>query len=157
MTEANTDEMHVTLHLVQQTTIEFNAADLWPLHGAYSRFGADLPSFAAEVTRRLGEDGYIGLQPDPDTITVIPISAVKRMDFHRPPHVTSKARGACVNTRVCAHPESSRIPSFDRNTRTADRVGGENVRADSERSDEVQHDRQELAAAAAQTCVWKTL
>jgi hypothetical protein len=34
-----------------------------------------------EVTRRLGEDGYIGFQPDPDTITVVPISAVKRMDF----------------------------------------------------------------------------
>jgi hypothetical protein len=81
MTEANTDEMHVTLHLVQQTTIEFNAAGLWPLRGAYSRFGADLASFAVEVTRRLGEDGYIGFQPDPDTITVVPISAVKRMDF----------------------------------------------------------------------------
>lgn len=73
------DARHV--HLVQQTTVEADAADLWPLHGAYSRFGADLSPFATEVTRRLGEDGYVGFQPDPGTITVIPVSAVKRMDF----------------------------------------------------------------------------
>jgi hypothetical protein len=81
MTDANTDQMHATFHLVQQTTVEFNAADLWPLHGAYSGFGSDLPSFAAEVTRRLGADGCIGFHPDPGTITVIPFSAVKRVDF----------------------------------------------------------------------------
>ena len=81
MTDANTDQMHVTFHLVQQTTVEFNASDLWPLNGPYSGFGSDLPSFAAEVTRRLGADGCIGFHPDPATITVIPFSAVKRMDF----------------------------------------------------------------------------
>jgi hypothetical protein len=50
------------------------------LHGAYSRFGADLDSFAGEVTRRLSSDGYLGFRPKSDRITVIPLSAVKRID-----------------------------------------------------------------------------
>ena len=73
--------MHVTIHLIQQATIEFDAADLWPLHGAYSRFGADLDSFAEEVTRRLRIEGYLGFRGASDTISVIPLSAVKRIDF----------------------------------------------------------------------------
>jgi hypothetical protein len=73
--------MHVTIHLIQQTTIEFDAADLWPLHGAYARFGADLTSFAEEVSRRLHADGYLGFRPDQDSISVIPVSTVKRIDF----------------------------------------------------------------------------
>jgi hypothetical protein len=73
--------MHVTIHLIQQTTVEFDAGDLWPLHGAYSRFGADLDSFAEEVTRRLRTDGYLGYRAASDTISVIPLSAVKRIDF----------------------------------------------------------------------------
>jgi len=81
MTDPSTSQLHVTLHLVQQTTVEFDAADLWPPHGAYPRFGADLTSFAEEVTHRLGTDGHIGYRPDQSTITVIPLSAVKRMDF----------------------------------------------------------------------------
>ena len=81
MTDPSANQMHVTVHLLQQTTVEFNAADLWPLHGAYSRFGADLPSFAEEVTRRLSADGYIGFHAEPSSITVIPQNAVKRMDF----------------------------------------------------------------------------
>jgi hypothetical protein len=81
MTDPSTGELHVTLHLVQQTTVEFDAADLWPIHGAYARFGTDLTSFAEEVTRRLGADGYTGFHRDQSTITVIPLSAVKRMDF----------------------------------------------------------------------------
>jgi hypothetical protein len=28
---ANPDRMHVTIHLIQQTTVDFDAADLWPL------------------------------------------------------------------------------------------------------------------------------
>jgi hypothetical protein len=81
MTDASSDQMHVTFHLVQQTTVQFYAADLWPLHGAYARFGTDLPSFAEEVTRRLSADGYIGFFPDAGSITVIPMTAVKRIDF----------------------------------------------------------------------------
>ncbi len=73
--------MHASIHLIQQTTVTFNAADLWPLHGAYTRFGPDLPSFAEEVTRRLQADGYVGFHPDPESITVIPLQAVKRIDF----------------------------------------------------------------------------
>jgi hypothetical protein len=73
--------MHVTIHLIQQTTVDFDAADLWPLHGAYSRFGADLASFAEEVTRRLRTDGCLGFRTASDKITVIPLSAVKRIDF----------------------------------------------------------------------------
>lgn len=81
MTETASDHMHVTIHLVQQTTIDFDANDLWPMHGAYSRFGADLDSFAAEVTRRLSDDGYLGFRPNSAGITLIPFTAVKRIDF----------------------------------------------------------------------------
>ena len=73
--------MHVTVHLIQQTTVDFDAANLWPLHGAYARFGADLASFAEEVTRRLRNDGFLGFRPDQAGISVIPLSAVKRIDF----------------------------------------------------------------------------
>jgi hypothetical protein len=81
MTDANAARLRATFHLVQQTTVEFNAADLWPLHGAYARFGANLSAFAEEVARRLAADGYVGFHPDESTITVIPLSAVKRIDF----------------------------------------------------------------------------
>lgn len=82
MTEnANPDRMHVTIHLIQQTTVDFDAADLWPLHGAYGRFGSDLDSFAEEVTRRLRSDGYLGYRPDRTSISIIPFDAVKRVDF----------------------------------------------------------------------------
>jgi hypothetical protein len=81
MTDTGSDHMHVTIHLIQQATVEFDAADLWPLHGAYSRFGADLDSFAEEVTRRLRIEGYLGFRAASDTISVIPLSAVKRIDF----------------------------------------------------------------------------
>jgi hypothetical protein len=73
--------MHVTIHLVQQTTVDFDGDDLWPLHGGYGRFGADLESFAGEVTRRLSSDGYLGFRANSGSITVIPLSAVKRIDF----------------------------------------------------------------------------
>ena len=59
----------------------FEATELWPRHGAYSRFGNDLPSFAQEVMRRLQDDGFIGFSRDENTITVIPLAAVKRLDF----------------------------------------------------------------------------
>jgi hypothetical protein len=81
MTDTASDRIHVTIHLVQQTTIDFDAADLRPLHGAYGRFGADLASFAEEVTRRLRTHGYLGFRPDEATLTVVPLSAVKRIDF----------------------------------------------------------------------------
>ena len=73
--------MRASVHLIQQTTVTFSAAELWPLHGAYTRFGPDLASFAEEVTRRLRADGYVGFHATPETITVIPLSAVKRLDF----------------------------------------------------------------------------
>lgn len=81
MTETASDQLHVTIHLVQQTTVDFDANDLWPLGGAYSRFGDDLDSFAGEITRRLSTDGYLGFRPNPASITVIPLGAVKRIDF----------------------------------------------------------------------------
>lgn len=71
----------MTIHLVQQATVDFDATDLWPLHGAYSRFGADLASFAEEVTRQLRTEGYLGFHAASDTISVIPLSAIKRIDF----------------------------------------------------------------------------
>jgi hypothetical protein len=78
---ASLDHMHVTIHLIQQTTVDFDAAELWPLHGAYGRFGSDLPSFAEEVTRRLRSDGYLGFRPDAHSISIVPLAAVKRIDF----------------------------------------------------------------------------
>lgn len=78
---ASLDRMHVTIHLIQQTTVNFDAAELWPLHGSYGRFGTDLASFAEEVTRRLRSDGYLGFQPDGNSISVVPLAAVKRIDF----------------------------------------------------------------------------
>jgi hypothetical protein len=80
MTES-APRMHVTLHLVQQATVAFDSAELWPIHGPYARFGADLASFAEEVMRRLSVDHYLGFRSTPTTITVIPRQAVKRIDF----------------------------------------------------------------------------
>lgn len=79
------DHRHVTLHLVAQATVEFGADQLWPLHGDYARFGIDLPSFANEVTRRLHSDGYVGYRLTGERITIIPISAIKRIDFTQLP------------------------------------------------------------------------
>jgi hypothetical protein len=73
--------MHVTLHLVQQATVAFDSAELWPMHGQYTRFGADLASFAEEVMRRFSVDQYLGYHSNPATITVIPRDAIKRIDF----------------------------------------------------------------------------
>ena len=81
MTEAGSEQLHATIHLVAQTTITFDADALWPLRGGFSRVDSDLDSFAAEVTRRLRADGYVGFCPDSDSIAVIPLSAVKRIDF----------------------------------------------------------------------------
>jgi hypothetical protein len=78
---ASSAHVHVTIHLIQQATVAFDASELWPLHGAYSRFGSDLPSFAEEVTRRLRSDGYLGFSADEESITVIPSAAVTRIDF----------------------------------------------------------------------------
>ena len=78
----SSSHLHVTIHLLQQTTVDFDAADLWPLHGAYARFGADLASFAEEVTRRLREDGYVGFRIGTDGISIVPLAAVKRIDFN---------------------------------------------------------------------------
>jgi len=96
MTDAAT-RMHVALHLVQQTTVTFNSAELWPMRGPYARFGADLASFAEEVMRRLTVDQYLGFHATPATITVIPRDAVKRIDFTAvagaPPKASSSAIG----------------------------------------------------------------
>jgi hypothetical protein len=89
--------MHVTLHLVQQATVAFDSAELWPMHGPYARFGADLTSFAEEVMRRFSDDQYLGFHANPATITVIPWDAVKRIDFTavagRPPAASPPASG----------------------------------------------------------------
>lgn len=81
---ASSDPMHVTIHLIQQTTVDFDAAELWPMHGAYSRFGSDLASFAEEVTRRLRSDGYLGFRSNAHSISIVPLAAVKRIDFTTP-------------------------------------------------------------------------
>ena len=73
--------MRVTLHLVQQATVAFDSAELWPMHGPYARFGVDLAAFAAEVMRRFNVDQYLGFHADPATVTVIAREAVKRIDF----------------------------------------------------------------------------
>jgi hypothetical protein len=44
MTETAPVRRHVTIRLIRQRTVDFDAANLWPLRGAYSRFGADLVS-----------------------------------------------------------------------------------------------------------------
>lgn len=84
MTSASAGRMHVSIHLVQQSTVAFSAADLWPLQGAYSRFGPDIEAFAEEITRRLRDDGYVGFRSK-DRITVIPLAAVARLDFSAEP------------------------------------------------------------------------
>jgi hypothetical protein len=73
--------MHVTLHLLHEADVSFDAAELWPLHGAYARFGNDLPSFAEEVGRRLHNEGFVGFSPSPGEITIIPMAVVNRVDF----------------------------------------------------------------------------
>jgi hypothetical protein len=81
MTAADASRMHVTLHLLHDPDVSFDAGELWPLHGAYARFGNDLPSFAEEIGRRLHTEGFIGFSPEPDTITIIPGHVVRRVDF----------------------------------------------------------------------------
>lgn len=80
-TPTDLERRTITIHLTAQATVEFNAAQLWPLHGDYARFGADLASFAGEVSRRLRTDGYVGYTRDAEHITLIPLNAVKRIDF----------------------------------------------------------------------------
>ena len=81
MTASCVDRRRVTIHLTAQATVEFSVSQLWPRDGEYSRFGVDLPSFATEVTRRLQSDGYVGFCTQSSQITVIPLSAIKRIDF----------------------------------------------------------------------------
>lgn len=81
MTASDSARMHVTIHLIQQATVTFAATELWPLHGVYARFGNDLASFAEEVARRLQAEGYVGYSTQGSAITVIPSSAIKRIDF----------------------------------------------------------------------------
>ncbi len=71
----------MSIHLTSQATVEFSPSDLWPRDGEYSRFGTDLASFATEVTRRLHSDGYLGFCTRSDRISVVPLSAIKRIDF----------------------------------------------------------------------------
>ena len=82
--ESNTDHRRVTIHLTAQATVEFNAHQLWPMHGDYARFGIDLASFAQEVTRRMHVDAYIGYCHE-GKISVIPLDAIKRIDFYEEP------------------------------------------------------------------------
>jgi hypothetical protein len=81
MTAASEHRGQAVVHLIQQSTVTFSAAHLWPMDGAYSRFGPDIDSFAREVARRLQEDGYVGFRADDNSISIIPFSAVKRIDF----------------------------------------------------------------------------
>jgi hypothetical protein len=81
MTATDASRMHVTLHLPDGAEVTFDAAELWPLHGAYARFGNDLPSFAEEIGRRLHTEGFVGFSASPDRITIIPMGVVRRVDF----------------------------------------------------------------------------
>jgi hypothetical protein len=75
------DERRVTIHLTATpAAVSFTANQLWPLHGDYARFGPDLASFAQEVARRLHADAYVGYSHD-EQITLIPLPAIKRLDF----------------------------------------------------------------------------
>ncbi len=77
MTASSPVHVRVIIHLMQQSTVSFEAADIWPR--AAGDF--DVESFATEVTRRLYTDGYIGYTTSTDAITVIPADSVKRLDF----------------------------------------------------------------------------
>jgi hypothetical protein len=81
MSGVGSARIRATLHLKEAASVGFEATELWPRHGAYSRFGNDLPSFAQEVMRRLQDDGFVGFARDENTITVIPLAAVRRLDF----------------------------------------------------------------------------
>jgi hypothetical protein len=81
MTAPQQARIFVTIHLTQQATVVFDAADLWPRPAGYTRTDNDLPSFAEQLSRRLHSDGFIGYSAKPDSITVIPIGSVKRIDF----------------------------------------------------------------------------
>ncbi|HZZ98024.1 MAG TPA: hypothetical protein VFE19_13465 [Jatrophihabitantaceae bacterium] len=81
MTGASEHRGQAVVHLIQQNTVSFSAAQLWPMDGAYSRFGPDIDSFAREVARRLQEDGYVGFRANDGSISIIPFTAVKRIDF----------------------------------------------------------------------------
>src|SRR4051794_22622922 len=73
MTASDPASVRVIIHLMQQSTVSFDAGDMWPPAGAEF----DVESFAAEVTRRLYTDGYIGYRTSADAITVIPANSVK--------------------------------------------------------------------------------
>lgn len=81
MTETDPTHLRATVHLQHSAQVGFSAAQLWPMHGAYARFGNDLPAFAEEVTRRLSADGYVGFSPGGNKITVLPVSSIDRVDF----------------------------------------------------------------------------
>ena len=81
MTSSADDRRHVTIHLAAQAIVEFSVTHLWPRDGEYSRFGIDLASLATEVTRRLHSDGYVGFCTESHQISVIPLSAIDRIDF----------------------------------------------------------------------------
>ena len=77
MTASSLVHVRVIIHLMQQSTVSFEAADIWPR----AEVDFDVESFATEVTRRLHTDGYLGYTTSTDAITVIPAGSVKRLDF----------------------------------------------------------------------------
>jgi hypothetical protein len=88
MTASDRAHMRVIIHLMQQSTVSFEAGDVWPRPAAGN--ASELESFADEVTRRLHSDGYIGYTSSPGTITVIPIGSVKRLDFTTVPPISPR-------------------------------------------------------------------
>jgi hypothetical protein len=85
MTASNPAYLRVIIHLMQQSTVSFEAGDIWPRPGSNTWVEFDVESFAAEVTRRLYADGYIGYRTSADAITIIPADSVKRLDFTTAP------------------------------------------------------------------------
>jgi hypothetical protein len=65
----------VTIHLIRQRTVDFDAANLWPLRGVYSP-SAPTWVVAEEVTRWLGSDDYLGFRRDQASDTIVPLKAV---------------------------------------------------------------------------------
>jgi hypothetical protein len=66
----------VTIHLVHQSAVDFEANDC-----GHSRWAPARTLFAGEIARWLDSDGYLGLRPNAGSIIMIPLGAVKWLDF----------------------------------------------------------------------------
>lgn len=70
----------MTIHLVHQSAVDFEANDCGHCM-ADSRWAPARTLFAGEIARWLDSDGYLGLRPNAGSIIMIPLGAVKWLDF----------------------------------------------------------------------------